>query len=85
MKRYTASVEIMPLEALLDPQGKAIKTSLHQLKLKSISDVRIGKHCFISLEAEDEDKAVEIIKEACEKLLANKVMETFTFTLMEII
>ena len=85
MKKYSASVEIMPLEALLDPQGKAIKTSLHQLDIKSISDVRMGKHCSLLLEAENEEEAVEIVKKACEKLLANKVMETFTFTLIEII
>ena len=80
--KYTAHINIMPLKELLDPQGKAVTSSLHNLGLSKINDVRIGKHITLQIEAGDESDARRIAEEACKKLLANAVMEAFDVTIV---
>jgi len=81
--KYTAHINVMPLKELLDPQGKAVNTSLHNLGLTNVQDVRIGKHITLNIEAASKDAAEQIAREACKKLLANQVMEAFDFTITE--
>jgi phosphoribosylformylglycinamidine synthase subunit PurS len=71
---YTARVKVMPLKELLDPQGKG---GLQNLNIQSVSDVRIGKHIDLQIEAGSEEEATAIASEAAKKLLANPVMEMF--------
>ena len=79
--RFKASIDIMPLASLLDPQGKAVTQSMDNLSLTEISNVRIGKHITLYVETSDEDSAKKIVEDACKKLLCNQIMESFTFTL----
>lgn len=81
--KYTAHINIMPLKELLDPQGKAVNNSLHNLGLTGIQDVRIGKHILMNVEAANKEAAETMTREACKKLLANQVMESFDFTIIE--
>ena len=74
---FTAHITVMPLKELLDPQGKAVTGSLHNLGLSGVHDVRIGKHITLQLEAADEAGAKSMAQDACKKLLANPVMEAF--------
>jgi phosphoribosylformylglycinamidine synthase len=74
---FTAQVKIMPLKDLLDPQGKAVLGGLQNLNIKSVSDVRIGKHIDLQIEAVNKEEAISIASEAAKKLLANPVMEMF--------
>ncbi len=80
---YTAEVNVMPLKELLDPQGKAVHHGLNNLGLKEISDVRIGKRIQLAVEARTTEEAEKIARTACEKLLANPVMEYFEFSIHE--
>jgi len=73
----------MPHKELLDPQGKAVNNSLHNLGLSHVHDVRIGKHITLHIEAANEAEAEAIANDACKKLLANPVMESFDFTLAQ--
>lgn len=73
----------MPLKELLDPQGKAVNNSLHNLGLTGVNDVRIGKSISLSIEASNREAAETMTREACKKLLANPVMEAFDFTITE--
>lgn len=82
--RFKAEIDVMPLDALLDPQGKAVTNSMSNLGLDTIDGVRIGKHIRLFVEAEDQAKAEQMVKEACEKLLCNKVMEQFSFVVEEV-
>jgi len=75
---FLAEIKIMPLRELLDPQGKAVMGGLSSLGLKSVGDVRIGKHIQLQIEAKDADEAKKIADEASQKLLANQVMEEYT-------
>lgn len=81
--KYTAHINIMPLKELLDPQGKAVNNSLHNLGLSQVQDVRIGKHVTLHLDAAGKYEANKLAQEACKKLLANQVMESFEFTITE--
>jgi phosphoribosylformylglycinamidine synthase len=74
---HTARINILPHKELLDPQGKAVTGSLHNLGLGAVQDVRIGKHIVLHVEAASADEARTIAEEACRKLLANQVMENF--------
>ena len=79
--KFVAEIDIMPHKELLDPQGKAVSNNLKNIDIQEVSDVRIGKHITLTLEAETEEAAREIVDNACRKLLANLIMETFTFAL----
>ncbi|HSV11224.1 MAG TPA: phosphoribosylformylglycinamidine synthase subunit PurS [Hanamia sp.] len=74
---FVAEIKIMPLKELLDPQGKAVMGALSNLGIKSINDVRIGKHIQLTIEAASAEEAKSIAQEAAEKLLANPVMEEY--------
>ncbi len=78
---FLAEIKIMPLKELLDPQGKAVLGGLANLGIKSVNDVRIGKHIQLQIEADSEQEAKSIAEEASRKLLANQVMEEFTITI----
>ena len=81
--KFRAEIDIMPLPALLDPQGKAVGNTMLQMGLGEIVGVRIGKHVTMEIEAADKATAEAKVKEACEKLLVNQIMEHFTFRLEE--
>lgn len=78
---YTAHINIMPLTELLDPQGKAVNSSLHNLGLNAVQDVRIGKHITLSVEAESKEAANTIADQACQKMLCNAVMEKYSIVI----
>lgn len=79
--KYVAEINVMPHKNLLDPQGKAVSGSMAAIGLPQISNVRIGKHISIEIEAENEREATQKVDEACKKLLANQVMEYFEYSI----
>jgi len=83
MAHFRAEIDIMPHKELLDPQGKAVAASLQKLNFEEVEDVRIGRHITIKLKAKSKEDATKHVEEACKKLLANAIMEGFTFELHE--
>ena len=81
--KFKAEIDVMPLEALLDPQGKAVSQSMVNLGLPEITNVRIGKHIRIFIEAASIAEAESKTEEACKKLLVNEIMEGYSFTVSE--
>ncbi len=81
MAKFIADIDVMPLKALLDPQGKAVTGSMKNLGLPEISNVRIGKHMTLEVEAENENAAKAKVDEACKRLLCNQIMEYYEFKL----
>ena len=73
----------MPHPELLDPQGKAVRNNLPAVGVEGVQDVRIGKRIDLLIEAEDEASARERVEQACKAVLANPIMERFTYTLNE--
>ncbi len=64
---------------VLDPQGKAIERSLHTLGYEEVREVRAGKYIELELDAPSRDAAELRIREICDKLLANPVIEDFRY------
>jgi phosphoribosylformylglycinamidine synthase len=79
--KFTAEIDVMPLKSLLDPQGKAVSSSMGNIGLSEIKNVRIGKHITLEIEAENKESASTKVNEACKKMLCNQIMESYEFTL----
>ena len=81
--KFTANINVMPRPELLDPQGKATILGLKNLGIENVDNLRIGKRILMELEADSREAAEAEVKQACEKLLANLIMESFEFELIE--
>ena len=79
--KFIAEIDVMPLKALLDPQGKAVGHGLKNMGISEIDNVRIGKHITLEVEAPSKKEAKEKVDDACKKLLANPIMEHYDFRL----
>ncbi len=65
-------------KSVLDPQGKAIEGALASLGLEGFASVRQGKVFDVELEGVSAEAAEALLKQACEKLLANTVVESYS-------
>lgn len=81
---YKAKVYVTLKQGVLDPQGKAVKESLLSLGYDETEEVRIGKYIELQLNVDKYDVAKERVKEMCNKLLANTVIEDFSFEIEEV-
>ena len=75
----TAKIYVTPKRGVLDPQGKAVQHALQTLGFSEVGDVRIGKYIEIQVADASGDEAAARVREMCEKLLANQVIEDFRF------
>ncbi len=76
-----ARVFVTLKSGVLDPQGKAIGHALNNLGFASVGEVRQGKLIDIELSESDRDKAAAALREMCENLLANTVIEKYEIEL----
>ncbi|CAN1530491.1 PurS Phosphoribosylformylglycinamidine (FGAM) synthase, PurS component [Rhabdaerophilaceae bacterium] len=72
-----AKVTVTLKTGVLDPQGKAIEGALKSFGLEGIASVRQGKVFDIEIDTIDKARAEDVLQQACEKLLANTVVENF--------
>ena len=72
-----AKVTVYPRREILDPQGKAISDALQRLGFSQVSDVRAGKSFEIELTAADVAAGEQAVRQMCQKLLVNPVVEDF--------
>ena len=79
--KFKAEIDVMPLKSLLDPQGKAVSASMGNVGLSEIKNVRIGKHVTLEIEADNLENANKKVDTACQKMLCNQIMESYTFTI----
>jgi phosphoribosylformylglycinamidine synthase subunit PurS len=78
---YLARIRITLRPSILDPQGKAVEHAIGTLGVGSVRNVRMGKHIEMTVDAVTEPEARTAVELVCRKLLANPVMEDFTFEL----
>lgn len=78
---WRARVFVTPKQGVLDPQGKAVQHSLHTLGYPEVADVRIGKFIELRLADVSRESAETRVQEMCDRLLANRVIEDFSFTI----
>jgi phosphoribosylformylglycinamidine synthase subunit PurS len=81
---YKVKVFVTLRESVLDPQGVAVKDSLHRLSYQEVEEVRIGKYIELTL-SEDVTDLDKKVKEMCEKLLANMVIEDYRYEVEEVV
>jgi phosphoribosylformylglycinamidine synthase len=67
--------------AVLDPQGRAVLGGLHSLGYGDVEDVRVGKEIVLTLRDMSEDEAEGKVREMCQRLLSNPVIEDFRYAL----
>jgi phosphoribosylformylglycinamidine synthase len=79
---YKVKVYVTLKQSVLDPQGTAVKHSLQSLNYNEISDVRIGKYMELTVEKSDRD-VEDVVKEVCDRLLANPVIEDYRYEIEE--
>ncbi|MCO5948735.1 phosphoribosylformylglycinamidine synthase subunit PurS [Mucilaginibacter flavidus] len=84
MKKFQAEIDVMPKKEILDPQGKAVTGSMKNLGLAEIQNVRIGKHITLEIDAESKEAANSKVDTACKSLLANLIMESYSFSVTEV-
>jgi phosphoribosylformylglycinamidine synthase subunit PurS len=77
-----AKIHVTLKNGVLDPQGKAIGHALTNLGFDGVGDVRQGKYIEIELTEKDRAKAEAAVKQMCEKLLANTVIENYAIELI---
>ncbi|UOQ92011.1 phosphoribosylformylglycinamidine synthase subunit PurS [Halobacillus shinanisalinarum] len=70
-------------EGVLDPQGKAVQHSLHSLEYTNVGDVRIGKYMEVMIE--DHGDIEQQVEKMCDQLLANPVIENYSYTIEEVV
>ncbi|MCF8220914.1 MAG: phosphoribosylformylglycinamidine synthase subunit PurS [Crocinitomicaceae bacterium] len=78
--KFKAEIDVMPHDALLDPQGKAVTHAMASIGMHEIQGVRIGRHIRLFVDSESIETAKERVEEACKNMLANAIMESYTYT-----
>ena len=72
-------VFVTPRKGILDPQGRAVESSLASLGFKNVSNVKVGRYIALEIAASSAEQAREEARRMCEQLLANPVIEDFRF------
>ncbi|SEH88537.1 phosphoribosylformylglycinamidine synthase [Halobacillus karajensis] len=78
---HKVKIHITLKEGVLDPQGKAVQNSLQSLEYSNVQDVRVGKYMEVYLE--ESENLESQIDRMCDQLLANPVIENYTYTIEE--
>jgi phosphoribosylformylglycinamidine synthase PurS subunit len=73
------AIDVLLKDGILDPQGKTIEENLPSLGFEGISEVRVGKHIELVVEASSRDDLVARVEEMSRRFLSNPVIEDFTF------
>jgi phosphoribosylformylglycinamidine synthase PurS subunit len=81
---FHSKVTVTLKKSILDPQGKAVEQGIHSLGYSSVSEVRIGKYIEMNVDTDSREEAERTTREISDKLLANLVMESFSFTVAPI-
>ncbi len=76
-----AKIYVTLKRGIHDPQGHAIHQSLATLGFEAINEVRLGKFVEVDIEEHDQEKAEATVKNMCDKLLANPVIENYRYEL----
>jgi len=79
-----ANIYIALKKGVLDPQGDTVKSALESLGFQGVREVRMGKFLVITLNGMDAEEARAQVDEMCRRLLANPVIEDYTFDLEEV-
>ena len=83
--RFQAEVKVSLKKGVLDPQGAAVEGAVKSLGYAGVGQVRIGKQITFVLDADSQAAAAAAVADLCRRILANPVMETYTFSVAEVV
>ena len=81
--KFSVKINILPQDALLDPQGKTVENNTTKLGIENVSNIRIGKHIVLDVESENINTAKKTVHEVCDKLLVNQITEQYDYTILD--
>jgi phosphoribosylformylglycinamidine synthase len=77
MGSYRFAVSVMPKDGILDPQGRAVETSLPHLGVDSVHGVRVGRRVELSVDAAEPAEARAVVERLAGELFANPLIESW--------
>ena len=83
MSRFLASISVALKPTVNDPEGLTIASALHNLGFVGVASVRAGKLFEVTIEAASTEEAESLAEEMCTRLLANPVIERYSFEVAE--
>ena len=81
---FVAKIYVTLKPTVNDPQGRTIMSGLKSMGFDSVADVRAGKYLELRINEEKRGRAESQLKEMCDKLLANPVIEEYQYELVEL-
>ncbi len=84
MSTFRYAVSVMPREGILDPQGRAVETSLPHLGVTQVHAVRVGRRVEFAVDAPDDAAARIIVERLATDLLANPLIESFAVEMLDV-
>lgn len=81
--KFKANIKVGLKPSVLDPQGKTLLSALHSLGFEEAQDLRVGKNFEVVLEGENRASIEGRVKQFCEKLLVNPVIENYSYEVKE--
>lgn len=79
-----AIVTVMLKKGIFDPQGRAVQNGLDSIGFDKVKKVRVGKQLEIDLDMNDMASAEAAVHDMCDKMLANPVVESYSFEIKEV-
>ncbi len=80
---FLAKVYVTLKPTVNDPQGRTVMAGLRSMGFASVADVREGKYLEIRIDESERARAEAQLKDMCDKLLANPVIEEYRYELVE--
>ena len=77
MRKFKVTIDIMPIDSVLDPQGEAIELILKNNPNYQTNNFRVGKKIEFTLESNNNSTAKNTVKDLCEKFLVNEIIEKY--------
>jgi phosphoribosylformylglycinamidine synthase PurS subunit len=83
MSEFRYAVNVLPKPGILDPQGRAVELSLPHLNVTNVSRVRVGRRAELTVTAESEAEARQVVESLAGGLLSNPLIEAYAIELLE--
>ncbi|MCX8032131.1 MAG: phosphoribosylformylglycinamidine synthase subunit PurS [Thermoleophilia bacterium] len=81
---FRAAVYVTPKRGVVDPQGAAVERALPALGHANVSNIRVGRYITLEIQEEDLEQAKAQVDDMCRRLLANPIIEDYSFELFPI-
>ncbi|HBI27731.1 MAG: phosphoribosylformylglycinamidine synthase subunit PurS [Syntrophaceticus sp.] len=81
---FEASIYVTLKKGILDPDGKAIKQRISSLGFEQVKEISTGKYFLLKVNSQDRTAAEQEVRQICDKILVNLVLEDYTFELREV-